>query len=51
MKSVGILFMLVLCGVFTSCTYAQSERVGRALSGIDCRPEKLDTAGRCVAAK
>ena len=28
--------------------YDQQEWLGRHLSGIDCRPEKLDAQGRCV---
>ena len=42
-----VLMALVLGG----CTAANNEWLGRQLSGLDCRPEKLDAAGRCVAAR
>jgi hypothetical protein len=40
-----IVFSLSLC--LSGC-YAQQEWLGRQLSGIDCRPDKLDAQGRCV---
>jgi hypothetical protein len=43
--------LCVLLLALSGCSYPQTEWLGRKLSGIDCRPEKLDAAGRCVAAK
>jgi hypothetical protein len=44
--------LLLLSALLVSgCSYTQTEWLGRKLSGIDCRPEHLDTAGRCVPAK
>ena len=37
--------------LLTSCTYDFQESLGRRLSGLDCRPEHLDRAGRCVPAR
>jgi hypothetical protein len=51
MKSLSMMIVLVLGLLVSGCSYTQTEWLGRKLSGIDCRPEKLDAAGRCVAAK
>ena len=43
----GLLCIVLIVGMFVSgCSYTQTEWLGRKLSGIDCRPEKLDVAGR-----
>ena len=41
------LIILGLALLLNGC-YAQQEWLGRQLSGIDCRYEKLDAQGRCV---
>jgi hypothetical protein len=43
----GLGLVLSLSG----CSPTNTEWLGRTLSGLDCRPEKLDAAGRCVAAR
>lgn len=40
--------LLVLTLAILSGCYSQQEWLGRQLSGIDCRYEKLDAQGRCV---
>jgi hypothetical protein len=47
MRSFTCLILLGLT-LFLSGCYAQQAWLGRQLSGIDCRPEKLDAQGRCV---
>jgi hypothetical protein len=47
-----LLMWVFLFGVTLSgCSATQNEWLGRQLSGLDCRPEKLDAAGRCVPAR
>jgi hypothetical protein len=50
---VAVISLLVsgVCGTLTACTYDFQESLGRRLSGLDCRPEHLDRAGRCVPAR
>ena len=45
-----VIVLLMLVGL-SGCTAANNEWLGRQLYGLDCRPEKLDAAGRCVAAR
>jgi hypothetical protein len=40
--------LLLSCALLVSGCYPQQEWLGRQLSGMDCRYEKLDAQGRCV---
>ena len=47
----SLLMVLLLVLTLSGCAASTNEWLGRQLSGLDCRPEKLDAAGRCVAAR
>jgi hypothetical protein len=48
---VAMVATCVLLVLLAGCSYAPQEYLGRQLSGLDCRQEKLDAKGRCVAAR
>ena len=51
MKVLAMIVVLLLGTGLSGCSAAHNEWLGRQLSGLDCRQEKLDAAGRCVPAR